>query len=115
MEALRLALDDVQKLARDVDGQIAPLATSAKDTLAAARSTWTGAKSLVTLTEAATPALKQAEKTMAGATTLTNPDSVLFNDLSHTSQGTGGSGQVGPYIGRFAQRNPESLLRGKTR
>jgi paraquat-inducible protein B len=94
MEALRLALVDVQKLARDVDGQIAPLATSA---------------------EAATPALKQAEKTMAGATTLTNPDSVLFNDLSHTLKALEEAAKSIRILADSLQRNPESLLRGKTR
>ena len=116
MEALRLALGDVQKLARNVDGQIAPLSTSAKDTLAAARSTFGQAqKSLVILTEAATPALKQAEKTMAGATTLTNPDSVLFNDLSHTLKALEEAAKSIRILADSLQRNPESLLRGKTR
>ena len=114
MEALRLALDDVQKLLRTVDGQVAPLATSAKDTLVAARSTLGQAqKSLVTLTEAATPALKQAEKAMAGATTVTNPDSVLFHDLSHTLKALEEAAKSIRILADSLQRNPESLLRGK--
>ena len=62
LETLRVTLLDAQKLVRDVDGQVAPLAGGAmrprapRTTLTAARSTLGQAqKSLVTLTEAAIP------------------------------------------------------------
>jgi phospholipid/cholesterol/gamma-HCH transport system substrate-binding protein len=114
MDILRLALTDAQKLVRNADGQIAPLSTSAKDTLAAARSALGQAqKSLVTLTDAATPALKQAEKAMAGATTLTNPDAALFNDLSHTLKALEEAAKSIRILADSLQRNPEALLRGK--
>jgi paraquat-inducible protein B len=114
MEVLRLALGDVQKLVRNVDGQVVPLSTSAKDTLAAARSALGQAqKSLVTLTDAATPALKQTEKTMAGASTLTGPDSVLLNDLSHTLKALEDTAKAIRILADSLQRNPEALLRGK--
>jgi paraquat-inducible protein B len=59
-EAARVAMVDAQKLFRDVDGQVAPLASSAKETLTTARGTLGQAqKSLSTLTDAATPALKK--------------------------------------------------------
>jgi paraquat-inducible protein B len=114
MDVLRLALGDVQKLVRDVDGQVVPLSSSAKDTLAAARSTLGQAqKSLVTLTDATTPALKQAEKTMAGAATVTGPNSVLLNDLSHTLKALEDTAKSIRILADSLQRNPEALLRGK--
>jgi paraquat-inducible protein B len=114
MEVLRLVLGDVQKLVRNVDGQVTPLASSAKDTLTAARSTLGQAqKSLVTLTDAATPALKQTEKTMAGASTLTSPNSLVLNDLSHTLKALEDAAKSIRILADSLQRNPEALLRGK--
>jgi paraquat-inducible protein B len=115
MEALHVTLDDAQKLARNVDGQVVPLSTSAQETLVSVRSTLRQAqRSLGTLTEAATPALQQAEKTMAGAaSTLTHPDSVLVNDLSHTLKAVEDAAKSIRVLSDSLQRNPESLLRGK--
>jgi paraquat-inducible protein B len=95
---------------------VAPLAGSTKDTLTAARSTLGQAqKSLVTLTDSAVPALRQAEKTMAGATTLTGPDSALQDDLSHTLKALEDAAKSIRILADSLQRNPEALLRGKTR
>jgi paraquat-inducible protein B len=114
METLRVALGDVQKLVRNVDGQVVPLATSTKETLASVRSTFGQAqKSLVTLTDTATPALKQAQTTMAGVSTFTNPDSALLNDLSHTLQALEEAANAIRVLADSLQRNPESLLRGR--
>ena len=115
MEALHVTLDDAQKLARNVDGQVVPLSTSAQETLVSVRSTLRQAqRSLGTLTEAATPALQQAEKTMAeAASTLTHPDSVLVNDLSHTLKAVEDAAKSIRVLSDSLQRNPESLLRGK--
>ena len=92
LETLRVTLLDAQKLVRDVDGQVAPLAGGAKETLTSAKETLTAArsalgqaqKSLGTLTDAATPVLKQADKTFIGTAALTGPDSAVLNDLSQT-------------------------------
>src|SRR5262249_23705628 len=91
-EVAAKTLLDAQKLLRDVDGQVAPLAGSAKETLASAREALTAArsalgqaqKSLGTLTDAATPVLKQADKTFAGTATLTGPDSATLHELSQS-------------------------------
>ena len=72
LETLRVTLLDAQKLVRDVDGQVAPLAGGAKETLTSAKEALTAArsalgqaqKSLGTLTDAATPVLKQADRTL---------------------------------------------------
>jgi paraquat-inducible protein B len=85
-EVASKALLDAQKLIRDVDDQVAPLASGAKETLTSAKDALTAArsalgqaqKSLGTLTEAATPVLKQADKTFAGTTALTGPDSATL-------------------------------------
>jgi paraquat-inducible protein B len=114
MAALRVALGDVQKLVRNVDSQVAPLATSTKETLTSVRSTFGQAqKSLVTLTDAATPALQQAKTTMAGASTWANADSALFNDLSHTLKALEEAAISIRVLADSIQRNPESLLRGR--
>jgi paraquat-inducible protein B len=116
MEALRLALGDLQKLVRTVDGQVVPLSTSAKDTLTAARGTLGQAqKSLVTLTDAATPALKQGEKAMGAVAGLTGRDSVTLNDLSHTLKALEEAAKSIRILADSLQRNPEALLRGKGR
>jgi paraquat-inducible protein B len=116
MEVLRLALGDVQKLVRNADGQVAPLSSSAKETLTAARSALAQVqKSLVTLTEAGTPALKQAEKTMAGTAALTSPNSVLITDLERTLRALEETAKSIRALTDMLQRNPEVLLRGKSR
>lgn len=114
MATLQVALKDVQKLVRNVDGHVDPLADSAKKALTAAHSALRQAeKSLVTLTDAATPALQQAEKTMAGATSLTNPDSLLLTDLTHTLKAIEEAARAIRVLADSLQRNPEALLRGK--
>jgi paraquat-inducible protein B len=116
METLRLVLSDVQKLVRNVDGQVAPLSTGAKDTLTATRSALAQAqKSLLTLTDAATPVLKQSEKTLAGTTALIGPDSPLLNDLDRTLKALEETAKSIRALTDMLQRNPEVLLRGKTR
>jgi paraquat-inducible protein B len=99
---------------RNADGQVAPLASSAKDTLASARGTLGQAqKSLVTLTDAATPALKQGEKAMVSVSSLARPDSVTLNDLSHTLKALEEAAKAIRILADSLQRNPESLLRGR--
>ena len=102
MEALRLALGDVQKLARNVDGQIAPLATSAKDTLAAARSTW-GRRKVPRHPDRGRHASTETGREDHGrGDDLDQPGLCAVQRSVAYPQGTGGSGQVDPYIGRFA-------------
>jgi paraquat-inducible protein B len=116
IETLRLVLGDVQKLVRDVDGQVAPLATGAKDTLTATRSALAQAqKSLVTLTDATTPVLKQTEKTLAVTTALIGPDSPLLNDLERALKALEETAKSIRALTDMLQRNPEVLLRGKSR
>jgi paraquat-inducible protein B len=123
LETLRVTLLDAQKLVRDVDVQVAPLAGSAKETLTSAKEAFTAArsalgqaqKSLGTLTEAATPVLKQADKTFAGTTALTGPDSAVLNDLSRTLKALDDAARSIRALANMLERNPETLIRGKSR
>jgi paraquat-inducible protein B len=116
LEAARAAVVDAQKLLRDVDGQVAPLASSAKETLATARGALGQAqKSLATLTDAATPALKQGERALGSIADLAGNDAVAPNDLAHTLKAIEEAAQSIRALADMLQRHPEALLRGKGR
>jgi paraquat-inducible protein B len=123
LETLRVMLLDTQKLVRNVDGQVAPLAGGAKETLTSAKEALTAArnalgqaqKSLGTLTEAATPVLKQADRTLTGTTALTGPNSAVLNDLSHTLKSLDEAARAIRTLANMLERNPETLIRGKSR
>jgi phospholipid/cholesterol/gamma-HCH transport system substrate-binding protein len=114
---------DAQKLIRDVDGQVVPLAGGAKETLTSAKEALTAArsalgqaqKSLGTLTEAATPVLKQADKTLVGTTALTGPDSAVLRDLAQTLKAFEEAARALRTLANMLERNPETLIRGKSR
>ena len=109
LEMARTVLLDAQKLLRNVDGQVAPLAGNANDTLTAARGTLGQAnKSLVKLTETASPALKQAEQTLAGANTM------VHNDLSQTLRALEETLRALRALAMTLERRPEALIRGKS-
>jgi paraquat-inducible protein B len=122
-EVASKTLLDAQKLIRDVAGQVAPLAGSAKETLASAKEALTVArsalgqaqKSLITLTEAATPVLKQADKTFTGTTALTGPDSAVLNDLSRTLKALDDAARSIRTLANTLERNPEMLIRGRSK
>ena len=123
LETLRVTLLDTQKLVRDVDGQVGPLAGSAKETLTSARETLTAArsalgqaqKSLATLSDAATPMLKQADKTLVSTAALTSPDSAVLTDLSRTLKAFEEAARSLRTLANMLERNPETLIRGKSR
>jgi paraquat-inducible protein B len=115
-DSARAAVVDAQKLFRDIDGQVAPLASSAKETLTTARGTLGQAqKSLVTLTDAATPALKQGERALRSIATLAGDDAVAPNDLAHTLKAIKEAAQSIRVLADMLERHPEALLRGKGR
>src|SRR5262249_9746204 len=114
---------DAQRLIRDVDGQVAPLAGGAKETLTSAKEALTAArnalgqaqKSLVTLTEAVTPVLKQGDKTLIGTSTLTGPDSALLSELSRTLRAFEEAARALRTLASSLDRNPEMLIRGRSK
>jgi paraquat-inducible protein B len=109
LEMARTVLMDAQKLLRNIDGQVTPLAGNANDTLTAARGTLGQAqKSLVKLTDTASPALKQAERTLTGA------DAVIHNDLAQTLKALEETARSIRALATTLERRPESLLRGKS-
>jgi phospholipid/cholesterol/gamma-HCH transport system substrate-binding protein len=122
-EVAATTLLDAQQLSRDLDGQVAPLAggatetlTSAKEALTAARSALGQAqKALGTLTDAATPVLKQADKPFAGTAALTGPDSAALTDLSQTLKALEEAARALRTLANMLERNPETLIRGKSR
>jgi phospholipid/cholesterol/gamma-HCH transport system substrate-binding protein len=122
-EVASKTLLDAQKLVRDVDGQVAPLAGSAKETLTSAKEALTAArsalgqaqKSLGTLTDAATPVLKQADRTFIGTAALTGPDSAVLRDLAQTLKAFEEAARALRTLANMLERNPETLIRGKSR
>ena len=109
LEMARTVLLDAQKLLRNVDGQVAPLAGNANETLTAARGTLGQAqKSLVKLTETVSPALKQAEQTLAGA------NAMVHNDLSQTLRTLEETLRAIRALATTLERRPEALIRGKS-
>ena len=116
LEAARVVVVDAQKLFRDVDGQVAPLASSAKETLLAARGALEQVQqSLSTLTDTATPALKQGERALWSIANLAGYDAVAPNDLAHTLKAIEGAAQSIRVLADMLQHHPEALLRGKGR
>ena len=116
LEAARAAVVDAQKLFRDVDGQVAPLASGAQETLVAVRGTLGQAqKSLSTLTDAATPALKQGERALEAIANLAGYDSIAPDDLAHTLKALEDAAQSIRALADMLQHHPEALLRGKRR
>jgi len=108
LETARTVLADAQKLLRNVDGHVTPLAGNANDTLTAARGTLSQAnKSMVKLTDAVSPALKQAELTLGGT------DGMLPRDLSQTLKALEDAAKSIRALAEALQRHPESLLRGR--
>jgi len=109
LETARIVLLDAQKLLRNVDGQVAPLAGNANETLTAARGTLGQAnKSLVKLTDTASPALKQAEQTLTGANTM------ISNDLTQTLRVLEETLRAIRALATTLERRPEALIRGKS-
>src|SRR5499427_9541150 len=123
LETLRVTLLDAQKLVRDVDVQVTPLAGGAKETLASAKDALTAArsalgqaqKSLAILTEAATPVLKQADRTLAGTAALTGSDSAILSDLSRTLRALDEAARSIRNLAGTLERNPEMLIRGRSK
>jgi paraquat-inducible protein B len=109
LEMARTVLADAQKLLRNVDSQVTPLAGNANETLTAARGTLGQAqKSLVKLTDTASPALKQAEQTLGGA------DVVIRNDLTQTLRALEEAVRSIRALANTLERRPEALIRGKS-
>src|SRR5262249_19083170 len=122
-DAIRSAAVDAQKLLRNVDGQVAPLANSARDTLTSAKDVLAVArgalgqaqKTLSSLTDTASPALKQGEKAFSSVSHLAGEDGVLSNDLGHNLKAIEDGARSIRVLADSLQRNPEALLHGRSK
>ena len=116
LKAARPLLHDAQTLVRNVNTQVAPLANSAKDTLTAARDALAqGQTTLKNLEVAVRPALGQAEKALASAAGVMGSESVVLNDLSNALREIEQAARSIRVLADALERNPESLIRGKSR
>ena len=69
----------------------------------------------MTLTEAATPVLKQADRTLTGTTALMGSDSAVLNDLSRTLRSLDEAARAIRTLAGALERNPEMLIRGRSK
>ncbi len=116
LQAARTLLNDAQTLVRNVNTQVAPLANSVKDTLVTARGALAqGQTTLKNLEVAVRPALGQAEKALASAAGVMGSESVVLNDLSNALREIEQAARSIRVLADALERNPESLIRGKSR
>jgi paraquat-inducible protein B len=93
---LNQTLLDTQKLIKDVDRQIDPLATRIKNTADAAR-----------------PAIEEAEKALANIATLTDKGSEERKQLNRTLKEFQAAVRAIKALAEYLERNPEALIHGK--
>lgn len=116
LKAARAALVDVQRLLRNVNGQVDPLSASLKVTLSDAQGALQQAKkALADVDRALRPTLAQADRALASAADVLNQDSVVITDLSRALREIEETAKSIRVLADMIQRNPEVLLRGKGR
>ena len=59
--------------------------------------------------------LKQADKTFIGTAALTGPDSAVLRDLAQTLKAFEEAARALRTLANMLERNPETLIRGKSR
>jgi len=96
ISSLNQALKSVQKLIQNVDGQIEPLSSSAKETI-----------------KAATAALEEARGTLSNVKKNTAETSTLRYEVDNTLRELSTAARSLHDLADYLQRHPESLLRGK--
>jgi paraquat-inducible protein B len=119
--ALNKTLQDVGKLARNLDGRVGPLTTSLEETMKDTHKLVKNVNTQVepTFTElqetlkTAQAALKNAEVTLASAAEAVDADSVLMFELTRTLNELRVMAQSVNSLAGYLQRQPDSLLRGK--
>lgn len=116
LRAARTLLKDAQTLVRHVNAQVEPLSSHAQETLTAARGALQqGEKTLKDVDSAVQPALGQAERALGSVADLTGPDSIVLNDLSQALRALEEAARSVRVLADSLERNPESLIRGKSR
>ena len=92
----RDALTDVQKLVRNVDGQVEPLSVSLADTSKSVRD-----------------AMVQAKKTLSTADGVIAEDSPLNHDLASALKELSAAARSIRILANYLERHPEALIHGK--
>jgi paraquat-inducible protein B len=103
LAGLEGAVGDARKLIRNADGQIVPVATSLKGTLA----------SLKKASDEAGATFRQAQQTLTVLEGDIGEDSELMVELQKTIKEVGGAGKAVQSLANTIERRPESLLFGK--
>jgi paraquat-inducible protein B len=96
LDTTRDALQDAQKLVRNVDGQVSPLAQSVQKTLGAARAT-----------------LDQAQVAIVGVNEVVADGSPLQQELQTTLRELSGAARSIRVLSDYLERHPDSLVFGK--
>jgi paraquat-inducible protein B len=96
MTTLNQALEEVRKLAKNMDSRIGPVACSIEDTVKAARA-----------------AAMQAEKSIAAIEGSVGEDSQSIHQLRQTLDDVSAAAESIRLLADYLERHPESLLRGK--
>lgn len=96
ISSLNQALKSVQKLVKNLDGQIEPLSSSAKETI-----------------QAVTAALEEVRGTLSNVKKNTAETSTLRYEVDNTLRELSAAARSLRDLADYLQRHPESLLRGK--
>lgn len=90
------AVDEYARLARDLNGQLNPLAKSVEGTLETARN-----------------ALRNADRTLTNAHSLTSKDSPLFREMLSSLEEMNRALRAIRVFAEYLERHPEALIQGK--
>jgi paraquat-inducible protein B len=118
---LNQALDDMQKLVRNVDSRIQPLASSVQGTVndfgTLARNANSKIEPLASSADEAikaiTAAAKQADKTLVEVRGLVGEDSPATSELTRTLKELSAAARSIRVWAEYLERHPEALIRGK--
>jgi len=119
--ALNKTLQDLGKLARNLDGRVGPLTTSIEETMKDTQKLVQNVNTQVepTLTDlqetlkTAQAAIKKAEVALASVGDVVDTDSTLMYELTRTIQELRDMAQSINSLAGYLQRQPDSLIRGK--
>lgn len=128
LSSLNQTLKDMQKLLRNIDSQISPLASSIKSSADAAQAAFTQIEKTLALEEGAPGelasgikellssvrgAMAQAEQTLNAIEGLASQDSSIAYELKNTLTELTSAARSVRFLADYLERHPESLLRGK--
>lgn len=127
IQSIKVALQDIQKLIRDVHSKVAPLVTSIESTSETARSAFKQAEHTLALKEGvsgqialkiqdtlqrADNTLQQAEQTLSGIRYATEDGKILY-ELNQTLKDVSAAARSIRFLADYLEQHPEALLKGK--